>query len=373
MTEASASRPGGQEKVPNLEVLRGPNTTLYLARLIQNSVPYSANRRAFRESPNPTVLEHALGNLQNWADIIDNRIVQEASLRHPTNRANLQRMVSELAQRRMISPQMDLLALFQNYGNNTLGRQDRWNLVKALFGIDTPTSDFFTGSRGELTLLRPILNEPDEVHEYMYHLIAEAALKRGIPTEYDHVIMKGRERGLLGFPTTIAGVKANIRTSSARIIDVRGILNIVGLTLDLDVPFLSAVRPLPWKDLSKIMSSKGHFEQEPKREHTSSGSSAGNQQKEGPKEEPKKEYSQNRSSRTEGVDPKDPKGYYKILGVNPDTALEDMDVILQSAYRRLAGKYHPDVGGNEAKMRAINIAYEVLKDPTKRASYGRRK
>jgi curved DNA-binding protein CbpA len=60
---------------------------------------------------------------------------------------------------------------------------------------------------------------------------------------------------------------------------------------------------------------------------------------------------------------------YKVLQVDPEA---DLDVI-QAAYRRLAQKYHPDVGsagGAEAeRMISINRAWEVLKDPKRRAAY----
>lgn len=61
--------------------------------------------------------------------------------------------------------------------------------------------------------------------------------------------------------------------------------------------------------------------------------------------------------------------YYKTLGVERNASAEDM----KRAYRKLAMKYHPDrnPGNKEAeeKFKLINEAYEVLKDPQKRARY----
>jgi len=60
--------------------------------------------------------------------------------------------------------------------------------------------------------------------------------------------------------------------------------------------------------------------------------------------------------------------YYKVLGVARTAAAED----IKKAYRRLARKYHPDVSKEkdaEQKFKELQEAYEVLKDPEKRAAY----
>jgi molecular chaperone DnaJ len=63
--------------------------------------------------------------------------------------------------------------------------------------------------------------------------------------------------------------------------------------------------------------------------------------------------------------------YYEILGV----ARTASDGELKSAFRKLAMKYHPDrnPGDHTAEIRfkEINEAYEILKEPNKRAAYDR--
>ena len=64
------------------------------------------------------------------------------------------------------------------------------------------------------------------------------------------------------------------------------------------------------------------------------------------------------------------KDYYAVLGVDEDASQED----LKKAYRKLARQYHPDRNKEpaaEARFKEINEAYEVLKDPDKRAKYDR--
>ncbi len=59
------------------------------------------------------------------------------------------------------------------------------------------------------------------------------------------------------------------------------------------------------------------------------------------------------------------KDYYSILGVSKNASKEE----IKKAFRRLAHKYHPDKGGDEAKFKEINEAYQVLSNDQKRAQY----
>jgi curved DNA-binding protein CbpA len=57
--------------------------------------------------------------------------------------------------------------------------------------------------------------------------------------------------------------------------------------------------------------------------------------------------------------------YYEVLQVHPRA---ESDVI-RAAYRVLARKYHPDHGGDRVRMIAINDAWDILGDPSRRAAY----
>jgi len=62
------------------------------------------------------------------------------------------------------------------------------------------------------------------------------------------------------------------------------------------------------------------------------------------------------------------KDYYEVMGV-PRGATQDE---IKRAYRKLARKFHPDVSKEknaEERFKELQEAYEVLKDPEKRAAY----
>ena len=59
------------------------------------------------------------------------------------------------------------------------------------------------------------------------------------------------------------------------------------------------------------------------------------------------------------------KNFYKQLGLEKNATITE----IKSAYRLLAKKYHPDTGGDKEKFLALQLAWETLSDPQKKAIY----
>jgi DnaJ-class molecular chaperone with C-terminal Zn finger domain len=60
-----------------------------------------------------------------------------------------------------------------------------------------------------------------------------------------------------------------------------------------------------------------------------------------------------------------PDNHYQTLGIARDASADQ----IKKAYRKLARKYHPDVSKEadaEARMQAINVAYDTLSDAEKK-------
>ena len=63
--------------------------------------------------------------------------------------------------------------------------------------------------------------------------------------------------------------------------------------------------------------------------------------------------------------------YYELLGVSRTASADD----IKKAFRKLAMQHHPDRNPgskeSERKFKDVNHAYDILKDPEKRAAYDR--
>ena len=59
------------------------------------------------------------------------------------------------------------------------------------------------------------------------------------------------------------------------------------------------------------------------------------------------------------------KDYYAVLGVAKTASADE----IKKAFRRLAHEHHPDKGGDAAKFKDVNEAYQVLGDQKKRQTY----
>jgi curved DNA-binding protein CbpA len=66
-------------------------------------------------------------------------------------------------------------------------------------------------------------------------------------------------------------------------------------------------------------------------------------------------------------DPK--KNYYEVLGADDNASRRDIERL----YRRLAHRRHPDRGGSEDEMKALNEAYTVLHDDATRKDYDKQR
>ena len=61
----------------------------------------------------------------------------------------------------------------------------------------------------------------------------------------------------------------------------------------------------------------------------------------------------------------DKRDYYEVLGISKGATQDE----IKKAFRKKAVELHPDRGGDEAKFKEANEAYEVLKDESKRQAY----
>lgn len=57
--------------------------------------------------------------------------------------------------------------------------------------------------------------------------------------------------------------------------------------------------------------------------------------------------------------------FYDILGVSKNASDDE----IKKAYKKLAKKHHPDMGGDPKKMQEVNEAYDILGDKNKRQQY----
>lgn len=59
------------------------------------------------------------------------------------------------------------------------------------------------------------------------------------------------------------------------------------------------------------------------------------------------------------------KNLYEILGIKKSASENDV----KKAYRRKANQHHPDKGGDSEKFKELVVAYNILRDPSKKKRY----
>ncbi|MBI2593647.1 J domain-containing protein [Candidatus Daviesbacteria bacterium] len=368
----SAQEVSPKEKAPDFETLRGANGALKLAGIIENSTKYSGNERADNGFSKSTVIDSAISGLQKRVSTTDTEIRKAGVLNSPQDQNSLRLMVDSLIRQGKVSDKLDLMELFMYNGKNRLARQDQWGLVEALYGVDT--SVLVSGHAGGRAL--PGTHRLEDVHSYIAQLIQTASLKKG--KEASVVVAEqpeASERSVLTAPTLIDGVTATITMDNRGFSNAWGYPHITGATLSLDPAFLGSLRPLSPEEFKKYWPrsetsqnrGSGETGRGEDRTRNSTGSGFGESQS---------SYGagRERSKRGADFDPRDPSGYYRTLGINPDTDPDDIEEVLLAAYRRLARKYHADTGGetgDHEKMKRINEAYEFLQKDSNRGQYGK--
>lgn len=350
----------------NLELLRGPNNTLKLAKVIEEATVFSGSDKAY-DGVDTTIRQHAIFSLQEWAKKTNNGVLRAASLEPPTNKEQLVRSVGKAIKNEGLSPNLDLTGLFVYHGKgNYQARQDQWALIKTLFNIDTTGIRIDqdgvwwmpgTHSNAEVDINR--------INDYLHELV-EASIRKGGGNpikDSNSFLNRGKPFTRTTGKTAIDGVTASITTEKypQYAFNASGMPLIKQVTLRFTPEFLASVRPLDAESYLKYWPPK----EPPKQERREEEPRSHTYRETGPQ-----------TPRPEGApDPRDPKGYFKTLGVNPDIDPEDLEEVLLSAYRRLSRKYHPDTGGENAnpqKMKLLNDAFEFLKNSKNRSGYGRR-
>lgn len=82
-----------------------------------------------------------------------------------------------------------------------------------------------------------------------------------------------------------------------------------------------------------------------------------------------------RTSGEDIFDKLDPKGYYRALGLHPQTFIGLNDTQTEELLNRhkkiMSPVLHPDRGGDLKKMQEFNVAFDFMVDPNKRRNYGK--